>query len=156
MIRDVETQDAGTTIDAAEASGLFSPEEIPVLRAQLETSLAGSSDRAEFWIADFDEDGRALGAAYCAEEKMTDRVWNLLFIGVRKERQREGVGARLLESVEKRLSSNSQRMLIIETTGGDEFEAARTFYGEHGYSQEGTVRDFYADGMDKIVFRKRL
>ena len=75
MIREVTHRDVDTTLQAAEASGLFAPEEIPILRAQLERSLSGESDREEFWLADFDEAGTALGAAFCAEEPMTDRVW---------------------------------------------------------------------------------
>lgn len=141
---------------AAEACGMFAPEELPMLREQLDRSLAGQSEREEFWLADFDDGGAAQGVAFCVEELMTDRVWNLLFIGVRQDRHRAGLGTALLESVEARLRSTGQRMLVIETTNGDEFERARAFYRKHGYTEEGTVRDFYADGAHKVVFRKLL
>ena len=156
MIREVTHRDVDTTLQAAEASGLFAPEEIPILRAQLERSLSGESDREEFWLADFDEAGTALGAAFCAEEPMTDRVWNLLFLGVRRDRQSAGIGTALLQRVEERLRAASQRMLVIETTNGEEFEPARSFYERHGYDREGTVRDFYAQGMHKLCYRKLL
>lgn len=126
------------------------------LRAQLERTLAGETERDEFWLADFDEHGRALGVAYCAAEVMTDRVWNLLFLGVRREAQGRGVGSALLTAVEERLRRSSQRMLIIETTVGKELESARSLYRKHGYREEATLTDFYADGAHKIVLTKRL
>ena len=42
-------------------------------------------------------------------------------------------------------------MLLIETSSGDDFEDTRSFYRKHGYDEEGTVRDFYAGGADKVV-----
>jgi len=156
MIREVEPKDTATTLAAAEACGLFAPDELRTLQLQLERTLAGASGRDEFWLADFDDSGTALAVAYCAAELMTDRVWNLFFIGVRANEQRRGLGRALLQAVEERLARSGQRMLIIETTNGDEFEGPRSFYGEHGYRQAATLDDFYADGADKVVFVKRL
>ena len=156
MIREVRKQDTDTTIEAAEACGLFTPDEIPTLRAQLEKTLAGGAGRGEFWLADFTESGVARGVTFCVEEVLTDRVWNLLFIGVRQDTQHVGIGSELLASVETRLREADQRMLVIETTNGPDFESTRSFYRKHDYSEEGTVRDFYAHGAHKIAFRKLL
>lgn len=156
MIREVTARDTETTLEAAEACGLFTPEELPTLRGHLEKTLAGAADRGEFWLADFDDDGAARGVTFCVEELLTDRVWNLLFIGVRQDQQHAGIGSALLAEVESRLRDRDQRMLVIETTNGPDFEGTRAFYRKHGYSEEGTVRDFYASGAHKITFRKLL
>lgn len=156
MIREVTASDADTAIEAAKECGLFAPEELPVLRAQLERTLSGESDRSEFWLASFEEDQRAAGVAFCVQELLTDRVWNLLFMGVREELQGGGIGSELLEAAERRLRDEGQRMLIIETTNGPEFAGTQAFYRSHGYSEEGTVRDFYAEGAHKLTFRKLL
>ena len=47
-------------------------------------------------------------------------------------------------------------MLIVETSGSDDFERVRTFYANRGYQEEGRIRDFYATGYDKVAFRKVL
>lgn len=156
MIRDVTTADADTVIEAAAESGLFSEEELEPLRAQLNKALENATDREERWIAHFDETGKAIGAALYAEEMFTDRVWNLLFIGVRRDAQGSGIGGKLLRCVEDRLQKLEQRMVLIETTVGPEFEATQAFYRKHGYEHRGTIPDFYADGQDKIAFLKRL
>lgn len=156
MIREVQHDDVVTTLEAAADCGLFTPEELPTLRASLERTLAGTAGREEFWLADFDAAGSARGVTYCVAETMTDRVWNLLFIGVRTEDQDAGLGKGLLAAVEARLREEGQRMLVIETTGGEEFAGTRAFYRAQGYDEEGTVRDFYAAGEHKITFRKLL
>ena len=47
-------------------------------------------------------------------------------------------------------------MLLVETSGGDEFERTRRFYRTIGYEEEARIRDYYDAGDDKIVFRKAL
>ena len=44
----------------------------------------------------------------------------------------------------------------METSGTDDFEYVREFYRKSGYEEEARIREFYAAGVDKIVFRKRL
>ena len=156
MIREVLQGDIDIAMQAIKACGLFTSEEIPFLREQLERTVSGMAEREEFWLADFLDDGSARGVCFCVEEPLTDRVWNLLFIGVIPDQQHAGVGSALLEQVEARLRASAQRMLVIETTNGPGFENAQSFYRKHGYSEEGTLRDFYADGAHKIAFRKLL
>ncbi len=36
------------------------------------------------------------------------------------------------------------------------FAGARAFYAARGYAEEARLRDFYLDGWDKVVYRKRL
>ena len=58
--------------------------------------------------------------------------------------------------MEGALREAGAHMLIIETGSGDDFADTRAIYGGKGYDQEGAVPDFYEDGLDKNVFRKRL
>ena len=155
MIRASRPEDTNEMMAIAEASGLFEGDQLGTLRDTIERFFAGRTERDEFWFTDFEAD-RAVGVAYCASEPMTDRVWNLLFIAVHPERQGAGRGGAILGEVESELRSKGARMLIIETSSGDDFEDTRAFYRKHGYDQEGTIRDFYESGADKIVFRKLL
>lgn len=58
--------------------------------------------------------------------------------------------------VEESLASQGEGILLVETSGQQSFEATRAFYRKCGYDQEATIRDFYQEGEDKIVFRKAL
>ncbi|GBO55018.1 histone acetyltransferase HPA2 and related acetyltransferases [Pseudanabaena sp. lw0831] len=94
--------------------------------------------------------------AYVAPERMTEGTWNLYLIAVHPLHQRQGRGKSMLQHVEKMLTKKNERILLVETSGTDDFEYVREFYRKSGYEEEARIREFYAAGVDKIVFRKRL
>ena len=48
------------------------------------------------------------------------------------------------------------RLFIVETSSLPSYDLTRKFYLKHGYEQAAVVRDFYSDGDDQVIFRKRL
>ena len=46
--------------------------------------------------------------------------------------------------------------MIVDTSGTDDFAMTRKFYSQNGYEEEARIRDFWADGDDKVIFRKAL
>lgn len=153
-IRSVAPDDAAALMKMIEAVGLFPPEEITEVSEMLNGYLDGSFGDEQFWIVD-DDEGFA-GAAYYAPERMTVGTWNLYMLVVHPERQGEGRGASLVRYVEKALAERGERLLLIETLGTEEFAPQRAFYGKLGYEEEARIRDFYAAGGDKVIFRKDL
>lgn len=70
--------------------------------------------------------------------------------------QRQGRGAKLLLFVEQTLADRGARVLLVETMGTPDFEHVRAFYQKNGYNEEARIREFYAEGADKVVFLKAL
>ena len=70
--------------------------------------------------------------------------------------QKQGRGKALLLHVEQMLAERGERILLVETSGTEDFEYVREFYRKSGYEEEARIREFYAAGVDKIVFRKAL
>ena len=153
-IRPAETGDIADILNVAQASGLFSSDDLGGLGDMLTASLQGELGDEHQWIVD--ESGGICGAAYYAPEMMANGTWNLYFIAVSRDVQGQGVGGRLLHYVEQDLKARGARLLIIETSGLPDFEATRQFYIKHGYENEARIRDFYEAGDDKIVFRKAI
>jgi len=121
----------------------------------LDDMFCASSDDAEqteFWLT-FD-DGSPVAIAYCAPEPMADGTWNLLLIAVHPDRQSEGIGAQIMSYVEAKLTAEGVRVLLVETSGTDNFIRTRNFYAQLGYSEEARIREYYGVGDDKIVFHK--
>ncbi|HEY9853997.1 MAG TPA: GNAT family N-acetyltransferase [Leptolyngbyaceae cyanobacterium] len=120
----------------------------------LTDSLEANSNTEAFWITD--DDNGPVGVAYCEPERMTDRTWNLQLIAIHPDRQRQGRGTKLLRYVEQALRTRRGRVLLVETSGMPEFDRTRAFYRKCGFEEEARIRDFYAAGDDKVVFRKVL
>lgn len=154
MIRPTIPEDTTALIALADATGLFPPSALELLRQMLTDSLGGSSDTEHFWITD--DDNGPVGVAYCEPERMTDRTWNLQLIAIHPDRQGQGRGTKLLRYVEQVLMAHDGRLLLVETSGLPNFDRTRAFYVKCGYEEAARIRDFYAMGDDKVVFRKML
>ncbi len=117
---------------------------------------ASSNDQSQtdFWLTY--DDSFPVAIAYCAPEPMADGTWNLLLIAVHPDRQSEGIGAQIMSYVEERLSAKGIRILLVETSGTDDFIKTRSFYSKLGYTEEARIREYYGVGDDKITFHKYL
>lgn len=58
--------------------------------------------------------------------------------------------------IETVLSKQGANVLLVETSGEAAFERTRMFYRKNDYVEEARIRDFYEDGVDKVIFWKKL
>ncbi len=114
-----------------------------------------SKAEPHIWFIACDGHG-VLGFAYCEPERMADGTYNLLAIAVDPDRQSEGIGQLIVAAVEQAVRDLEGRLLLVETSSLAEYERTRSFYDRLGYDREAVIREFYAQGEDKIVFRKQL
>lgn len=154
MIRDAHPDDIANLMALAEATGMFEQDELEAFAGMVSEYFEGHLGADHYWVVD-DEDG-ILAAAYYASEMMAHNVWNLYFIGVHPSARRQGRAEALLRHVENAVESREGRLLIIETSGSEQFELARQLYRKNGYDEEARIREFYRAGEDKVVFRKKL
>ena len=129
---------------------LFPPE---MLDDMIEPFLEGN-ELQDRWLVCETETDAVIGFSYTRAEELAERVWNLLAIGFRSQHQGSGFGTKLIEDVERSL--RGERILIVETSSLGDFDKTREFYRSRGYDQEAVIRDYWADGDDKVIFRKRL
>ncbi|MBW4510653.1 MAG: hypothetical protein KME64_29675 [Scytonematopsis contorta HA4267-MV1] len=62
----------------------------------------------------------------------------------------------MIKYVENHLKELGERLLLVETSGLPNFEKTREFYLKNNYEKEATIREYYKEGDDKIIFRKKL
>ncbi|MBY0402634.1 MAG: GNAT family N-acetyltransferase [Cyanobacteria bacterium] len=153
-IRPATLEDTENMMALAQAIGLFQPEDLVTFKNRFIDALKGSLGKDHIWITL--NTPHLEGAAYYAPEIMAEGTWNLYFIGVHPNAQGKGFGKALLNHVEQSLIKDHQRLLLVETSGEDSFEATRKFYSQNGYELEARIRDFYEPGNDKIIYRKAL
>ena len=109
----------------------------------------------EIWFTE-EVDGNPTSLGFCAPEKLTEGTYNLHALGVLSDIQSKGTGTRMMSFIENHLKANGHRILIIDTSGTDDFEPTRRFYEKLGYNKEAVIRDFWNDGDDKVTYWKKL
>ena len=67
-----------------------------------------------------------------------------------------GIGRQLVKQVEELLAAKQKRVLIVETSSGENFVSTRNFYQKLGYTKEACIREFWKAGEDKVVYWKKL
>ena len=143
-------EDIQTIQSIVDQTGLFPADLVPDL---LDPFL--TEQTTEFWrtarIAQ-----KIVGFAYIVPEMLAEGTWNLTAIAIAPSHQRSGAGSVLLNAVEDHLRTLHQRILLVDTSSTEDFEMARGFYIRNGYDEEARIRDFWAEGDDKVVFRKAL
>jgi len=155
MIRPTEPADTATLLALTQATGVFKPSEIQALDEVL-TDYHAANREAGHRCATWEDAGQVLAFAYWAPAAMTDRSWYLYWIAVSKQRQAAGIGGKLLGHVEQDIRALNGRVLFIETSSLAHYELTRAFYRKHAYEQTAVLTDYYLDGDDMVVFRKRL
>jgi GNAT superfamily N-acetyltransferase len=155
MIRPTTPEETSTLVALAEETGVFKPFEIVALREVLDDYHAFEHKHGHRAVTYFEND-QPIGFAYYAPADMADRTWYLYWIAVSKKIQAKGVGGQLMKYAEDDIRSVNGRVLFIDTSGLPHYDLTRKFYFKQGYELGATLKDFYADGDDLVVFRKRL
>ncbi|MCI0683527.1 MAG: GNAT family N-acetyltransferase [Gemmataceae bacterium] len=154
-IRPTVPADTPILIELTRGTDIFKPMEIQALREVLDDYHAHARNEGHRSVTG-ERDGQAIGFAYFAPAAMTDRTWHLWWIVVGRHTQARGVGGELLRHVEAEIRRAHGRLLLVETSGMPHYDLTRRFYLKHHYEQHAVLRDFYSDGDDMMVFRKRL
>ena len=155
MIRPTTPEDSPVLIELARGTGVFKPMEIVALGEVLDDYHAEERGRGHVAVT-YERDGEILGFAYHAPSSMADRTWYLYWIAVTSAVQARGIGGELLGHVEEDIRSRDGRLFLIETSSLPHYDRTRRFYLKHGYEVGAVLRDFYADGDDLVIFRKRI
>ena len=150
MIRPLGPDDTKAALELVSASGLFSPQDMETIKIRLGDYIHGTGD--SLWIIHVGQD--LDGLLYCLPEPMTHGTWNILMLLVRGSSRGKGVGTALMKEAQKLLIEQNARLLMVETSGTEDFEGAQRFYSQCGFVEVARIPDFYDDGDYKVIFTK--
>lgn len=102
------------------------------------------------------EADQILGYACYGPRSLTSGTFDLYWIAVDSTVRRGGVGRRLLAACEQAVKNLGGRLLVLETSGMPTYVPTRNFYLSTGYTLEATIKDFYSQGDDLVIFTKHL
>jgi ribosomal protein S18 acetylase RimI-like enzyme len=155
MIRPALPNDKDAMTSLFSALNLFNPDELQFMSELVDNFINKTLGEGHYWIVN-DDNNVISSAAYYAPESFGQNVYNLYFIGVLPSEQGKGIGSSMLEYVEKHLKELKQRLLLVETSGMPNFAKTREFYSKNNYEKEATIREYYKEGDDKVIYRKKL
>jgi ribosomal protein S18 acetylase RimI-like enzyme len=134
-------------------TGLFRQDEVATAVELLDESLAG--DDAYQFVGAF-EDDLLVGYACWGATPGTLATSDLYWIVVDRERQGGGIGSDLLGEVERRLTADGRRLVVVETSSRADYTTTRGFYEARGYTRTATIPGYYAPGDDLVIYTKDL
>src|SRR5947209_6088031 len=155
MIRPATPAGTDALVAIAAGTGVFKPTELEALREVLADYHASNRGHGHLAVT-LELHDKPAGFAYYAPAAMTDRTWYLYWIAVDKNVHAKGLGTRLLHHTEADIRAADGRVLFIETSSLPHYDLTRKFYVKHEYEQTAVLRDYYADGDDMVVFRKKM
>ena len=97
-----------------------------------------------------------LGYVCYGPTPLTEATWDIYWMAVSHDHQGTGIGGRLLEAAETKISEAKGRLCMIETSTIPSYEKTRRFYLNHHYETAATIDDFYAPGDGKLILKKRF
>lgn len=156
MIRAAVPEDSEAIAELVVAAGMFSLEEVDVVRQMLRDYFDAGGEEGHVCVVDDDADDGIVGVAYHQPKGIADRVWDLTMIAVRPGLQGAGRGAALMAHAEDDVRARGGRLLLVDTSGTAQYDRTRQFYCKLGYDEEARIRDFWEPGDDLVVFRKAL
>jgi ribosomal protein S18 acetylase RimI-like enzyme len=156
MITPATTSDGPQIHAIAASTTVFNQEEVECVDELWNEYQARGSEASGYAFLVDREGERVRGFACFGPRALTDRTFDLYWIAVDPNIRRGGVGRQLLAATEEAVRTQGGRLLIVETSGLEKYTPTRAFYQATDYIQEATLRDFYRDGDDLVIFTKHL
>ncbi len=88
--------------------------------------------------------------------EMTKSCFDLYWIVTHNDFRGKGIGKKLLEETCRQAKKQGAGKIIAETSGRDHYAPTRAFYDSAGFTLEATIRDYYDEGDDMLIYTKRL
>ena len=109
----------------------------------------GLDQQATIIVAEVE--GEPVGFIWLAERGAFNRSGYIMLIGVRADRQGQGVGRALLLAAESALFTQVADLFLLVS---DFNQAAQAFYQRLGYRQVGSIPDYVVPGITELIFHK--
>lgn len=154
-LRPMRTDDVEEMVRITSATGFFYPEEVEVAReVLLEAAENGESSGYHAHVATRGQ--KAAGYVCFGPTPLTRGTWDIYWIAVDPQQQRQGIGNRLMGLAEEQIRSHEGRLVLAETSSRELYEPTRGFYRRMGYQEVSYIPDFYDVGDGRVTFAKVL
>jgi ribosomal protein S18 acetylase RimI-like enzyme len=138
-----------------ESTGFFRADEVAVAVELVDERLSkGPASGYHFVFAELQD--VVAGYACYGPIACTVASYDLYWIAVDPQHQRQGIGCELMSQVEHRIAAAGGSRIYIDTSGKAQYESTRAFYERSGFHREAVLEDFYAPGDDRVIYVKTI
>ena len=153
--RDVTASDRECIRRIVESTDYFSPAETGIALDLVEERLEkGARSGYEFLLAEAHD--VVIGYTCFGAIPGTLSSFDIYWIVVRRDCQRNGIGALLLRATEFLIAEAEGRKIFVDTSSRPQYEPTRRFYERCGYRIAAMIDDFYGPGDGKIIYVKDI
>jgi D-alanine-D-alanine ligase len=138
------------------STNVFNQEEMGCVDELWQEYQAHGPEGSGYYFLVEKEDRHVLGFTCYGPRSLTSGTYDLYWIAVDPTARRGGVGRKLLAATEEAIRLLGGRLMVLETSGMPAYVPTRNFYLSTGYTLEATIKDFYKEGDDLVIFTKHL
>jgi GNAT superfamily N-acetyltransferase len=103
-----------------------------------------------------DDQDQAIGYICYGPTPMTQGTFDLYWIAVDPDFQKQGVGSKLIGFFEEWVKTRGGRMILADTSTIPHYEKTQNFYLRNGFQEVARVPDYYYPGNDRVTFCRKL
>lgn len=161
-VREITSRDRAAVARLLSRIDQFKPDEVAVALELVDASLRDARGSGyECLVACVETAGAStdegvVGYLCVGPTPMTEATWDLYWIAVDPEQQGRGIGRQLYAAFVEQLRARGGRQVRIETSSKESYAATGGFYERLGFSIDGRLRDFYAEGDDLLTFYRKV
>lgn len=152
---DVVETDVIRVREIVDSTGFFHPPEVDVAVELVEERLR-RGDASGYFFAFVELEGVAIGYSCYGPIACTASSYDVYWIAVHRDEQKNGIGRWLMTLTEQLIRSREGRRIYVETSGRPDYLPTRSFYERCEYVKAAELPEFYGDGDSKVIYLKVL
>jgi ribosomal protein S18 acetylase RimI-like enzyme len=150
-IRPSIASDAEAIYSIAESEALFTRQDLTTVQ-DLFSDFINREDHGGYHFLSALQEERLVGFVCYGPTPLTSGTYDLYWIDVADNWKGRGVGKKLLSMVVEALQELGGRLLVLDTSGRQDYKPTRAFYESYGFQRSATIPDFYAPGDDLVIY----
>ena len=147
--------DYDNVLNITGSSGYFEDTEVELaIHYFNENKEKGDKCEHKFLFADLD--GKTVGYVNYGEASHSGQSYYIHWIAIDNEFRNKGLGKLLLAETERIIKETGAKKIFVETSSKEDYKSTQEFYLRCGYVIEATLKRFYSDTDDQLIFSKEI
>lgn len=147
--------DIKRVLDIVESTKFFYDHEVEIA-AELVAERLSQGESSGYYFVFAEVDGVTAAYSCYGPITMSKTSFDLYWIATHNDYRGKGIGKKLLGETCNQARIMGCKILIAETSGLEHYAPTRAFYINNNFDLEARLKDFYAEGDDKLFYTKRI